>query len=140
MKNLYVGDVGDYPLRKTSEIEIEPLIIDFSVCKVTDYCKIDFDQPFIFIGKTDTEKSLVCPTEMVPDNVISQEDGWKAFRICGKLDFSLVGILAGITEVLAKKRIEVFVVSTYDTDYVLIKSEKFGVALNALQDEGYKIV
>ena len=120
--------------------KLEPLKPDFTVCKVTDYSGIDIDQPFVFTGRTDTEKSLVCPTEMTPGNAISRENGWKAFRICGKLDFSLIGILAEITKVLAKKKIGVFAVSTFDTDYVLTKSEDFRAALNALQDAGWAIL
>ena len=68
---------------QTNSICLEPLDITFSVCKVTDYSEIDPDSPFVFIERTDQEKSLVCPADMVPSNIIEREDGWEAFRICG---------------------------------------------------------
>ena len=61
------------------------------------------------------------------------DDGWKAFRIQGVLDFSLIGILAKIATVLADNGISIFVVSTYNTDYVLIKKENYQKALDILQ-------
>ncbi len=61
------------------------------------------------------------------------DDGWKAFRIQGVLDFSLIGILAKIATVLADNGISIFAVSTYNTDYVLIKKENYQKALDILQ-------
>lgn len=61
------------------------------------------------------------------------DDGWKAFRIQGILDFSLIGILAKIATVLADNGISIFAVSTYNTDYVLIKKENYQKALDILQ-------
>lgn len=110
---------------------------EFSVCKVEDYSLINKENMF-FAGKTDEENSLVCPTDYVPANTTERSDGWKAFRIQGILDFSLIGILAEITNILASKNIAVFVVSTYNTDYVLVKKEKFAFALNTLINNGYK--
>ena len=63
---------------------IEPLSVVFSVCKVSDYSGIDIDRPFVFTGRTDQEKSLVCPTDLVPDNTTDRDDGWRGFRIKGK--------------------------------------------------------
>ena len=117
---------------------IESLPQRFSVCKVEDYSGIDIEQPFVFTGCTDEEKSLVCPTGMAPENTTSREDGWRAFRICGELDFSLIGILAGITRVMADAGIGIFAISTYNTDYVLVKGNDFEKAKKALADAGYK--
>lgn len=69
-------------------LEIKVLDYDFSVCKVKDYSQVDMDIEFCFTGTTDEEKSLVCLTSMVPENVIERDDGWKAFRIQGVLDYS----------------------------------------------------
>lgn len=63
----------------------------FSVCKVADYSKVNLESDFCFIGKTDEENSLVCLTEAVPDNTTERDDGWKAFRIQGVLDFHWLG-------------------------------------------------
>ena len=94
---------------------------------------------FTFASATDAERSLVCPVDAVPENTVARDDGWRAFRVCGTLDFSLIGILAGISRVLADAGIGIFAVSTYDTDYVLVKSGDFGRALDALCDAGYRI-
>lgn len=121
-------------------MELKRLEHDFSVCKVTDYNSADLTQEFCFIGKTDEELSLVCITENVPDNTIEREDGWKGFRIQGVLDFSLIGILARISGILADHKIGIFVVSTYNTDYVLVKEANFDSALDVLEQEGYTVV
>lgn len=118
---------------------LEPMKIPFSVCKVEDYSGVDIDQPFVFTGRTDQEKSLVCPTDTVPDNTLVRDDGWRAFRICGELDFSLIGILAGISKILADNAIGIFAISTFNTDYILTKEENFDKALKVLADAGYQV-
>ena len=126
--------------RETKSISLEPLEIDFSICRVEDYSRIDLQQPFVFTGSTDQEKSLVCPTDIVPKNTITREDGWRAVRICGELDFSLIGILAGIAQILAEKRIGIFAISTFSTDYVLTKEVEYEKAIHALKEAGYSII
>ena len=121
-------------------MEIKRISQDFSVCQVKDYSLVNLDSEYNFIGKTDEEKSLVCITSDVPENAIKRDDGWKAFRIQGVLDFSLIGILAKIATILADNGISIFAVSTYNTDYVLIKKENYQKALEVLQATGYKIV
>ena len=121
-------------------MEIKKLNQDFSVCKVTDYSLVKLNAEYSFIGKTDEEKSLVCITGDVPPNVIQRDAGWKGFLIQGILDFSLIGILAEIAGILAKNSISVFVISTYNTDYVFIKKENYEKALDILKQSGYKIV
>ena len=118
---------------------IEPVDQVFTVCKVEDYSGVDFESPFCFTGRTDEEKSLVCPADQVPDNTIGREDGWRAFRICGELDFSLIGILARISGILADHRIGIFAISTFNTDYILMKEESFEKALSVQQNAGYRI-
>lgn len=121
-------------------MEIKKIDCDFSVCKVKDYSLVKLDSEYCFIGKTDEEKSLVCVTEEVPANTTEREDGWKAFRIQGVLDFSLIGILSKISGILAENKIGIFAISTFNTDYVLMKEENYQKALNALGSAGYKIV
>ena len=121
-------------------MELKKIKSDFSVCKVEDYSLVDLDSEFCFIGKTDEEKSLVCRTEDVPANTIERDDGWKAFRIQGILDFSLNGILSNISKILADNKIGIFAVSTYNTDYVLTKAENFQTAIDVLEKDGYQIV
>lgn len=118
---------------------VEKIDHNFSVCKVKDYSKVNYQSEYYFIGRTDEENSLVCMTEDVPDNVAERDDGWKAFRIQGTLDFSLIGILSGISALLAENKIGIFVISTYNTDYILTKEEDFPKALKVLLDAGYEI-
>lgn len=120
-------------------MKLKVLKHEFSVCKVRDYSQINFDSEYTFTGKTDEENSLVCLTDHVPENVTERDDGWRAFRIQGVLDFSLIGILAGISKVLAEHKIGIFVISTFNTDYVMVKKENDKKALAILADAGYEI-
>lgn len=121
-------------------MEIKKIDYDFSVCKVKDFSKVNLDNAYCFIGKTDEENSLVCITENIPENVTEREDGWKAFRIQGMLDFSLIGILAKISALLAENKIGIFAISTYNTDYILTKKDNYERALEVLADAGYQVV
>ena len=121
-------------------MEIKKIHQEFSVCQVEDYSLVNLDSEYSFIGKTDEEKSLVCITSEIPSNVIQRDDGWKALRIQGVLEFSLIGILSKIAAILADNNISIFVVSTYNTDYLLIKKENYEKALTALENADYKII
>ena len=120
-------------------MEIKKVYQEFSVCQVKDYSLVNLNSDFCFLGKTDEEKSLVCITGEVPSNAIKCEDGWKAFRIQGVLDFSLIGILSKIASILAANNISIFAVSTYNTDYVFVKKENYQKGLALLQASGYQI-
>ena len=138
-RNLHKRLTKELRLDPEYKIHLRPLDVVFSVCKVNDYSGIDFTRPFCFIGSTDEEKSLVCPEEMVPENTVERDDGWRGFRIIGQLDFSLIGILARISKVLAANEIGIFAISTYNTDYVLTKEKDFRKALDTLKGAGYEI-
>ncbi|MDO5729546.1 MAG: ACT domain-containing protein [Actinomycetaceae bacterium] len=111
-----------------------------TVCQVNSQEDIDTQASIFFVGRTDEELSLVCPTESVPDNTIKREDGWRAFRIEGVLDFALTGILAPIAQLMADHSIGIFAVSTFNTDYVLVKANDLERALALLDDANYEIV
>ncbi|MBP3633731.1 MAG: ACT domain-containing protein [Oscillospiraceae bacterium] len=85
-------------------------------------------------------RTLVCKTEDTPACTTEREDGWKGFYIEGVLDFSLVGILAKLSGLLAEHKIGIFAVSTFNTDYILVKAENFDQALAVLSDAGYEVV
>ncbi len=121
-------------------MEIKKINGDFSICKVPDLSFVHVESEYCFIGKTDEEISVVCRTEHVPQNAVEREDGWKAFRIQGVLDFSLIGVLSGISAILAEQQIGIFVLSTYNTDYILTKSENYSSAVSSLKRVGYSIV
>lgn len=120
-------------------MELQVIDQPLSVCKISDISMADLSSDIYFIGKTDEEISLVCSSGSVPAETLEREDGWRAFRIAGTLDFSLVGILSKISGILADNKIGIFAVSTYNTDYILVKEENFERALALLADAGYSI-
>ena len=120
-------------------MELKALPYALTVCKLADLSAPDLNQDFYFLARTDEELSLVCRTEDTPANTTDRDDGWRAFRIEGVLDFSLVGILARISAILAARNIGIFAVSTFNTDYILVKKENLSSALDALEKEGYEV-
>ena len=121
-------------------MKLKKLEYDLTVCKVQDISDIDMTAGFYFIGKTDEELSLVCKTEDTPVKAVERDNWWKGFRIQGTLDFSLVGILSKLSGILADYKIGIFAVSTYNTDYILVKEDNFDRALKVLVAEGYTVV
>jgi len=124
-------------------MNLKRISAEFSVCKLTgpmDWGKLNEISGFWFLGKTDEELSLVCETASVPENTVEREDGFLAFRIEGILDFSLIGILSKISTVLADHGIGIFAVSTFNTDYILVKKENYEKALNHLETAGYTVI
>lgn len=121
-------------------MELEILPYELTVCQVRDLSCIDLNNAFYFLGRTDREISLVCPTENTPAATVAHEDGWRGFRIRGTLDFSLVGVLSRLSGALAESGIGIFAVSTYDTDYILVKKEDLDLSLDVLAAKGYNII
>ncbi|MCQ2433216.1 MAG: ACT domain-containing protein, partial [Clostridia bacterium] len=72
------------------------------------------------------------------EDIADREDGWCAFRIIGTLDFSLIGILAPIADILAENKIGILALSTFNTDYVFIKAENKEKAVTVLTAAGYR--
>lgn len=103
---------------------------------MTDHSGVSLADDFVFPQKTDTECSLVCRRERIPANAYQTEAGFGMMRVAGTLDFSLTGILACIAQALAGENISIFAVSTYDTDYILVKQSCYeravGIAQQAL--------
>ena len=122
-----------------SIMELKILEHRLSVCKVSDVSAIDLKSDFFFLGKTDEELSLVCKTDEIPSKTTAREDGWRGFRIQGVLDFSLIGILSELSGILAEHQIGIFAISTYNTDYILVKEADLDRALEVLASEGYTI-
>lgn len=121
-------------------LTIKPITEEFAVCQVEDYSQVNLENPFVFTGATDDEKSLVCPIALVPENALSVDKTWSAFRIEGVLDFSLIGILSKISSLLAENNIGIFAISTYNTDYILTKTTDFQSSLRVLEEAGYQIL
>ncbi|MGE3808242.1 MAG: ACT domain-containing protein, partial [Gemmataceae bacterium] len=93
---------------------------------------------FCSITRTPEELSVVCPEAVVPENVRS-EPGWRCLHVVGKFDFAVVGMIASLTGPLAAAGISVFVLSTFDTDYVLVKDSDLGRAVETLEAAGNRV-
>ena len=120
-------------------MELKILDGRMSVCRLEKLADADLHAELYFLGKTDEELSLVCRTEDAPALALARDDGWRGFRIQGELDFSLVGVLSRLSGILAAQNIGIFAVSTYNTDYILVKRENFVRALDALESAGYRV-
>ncbi len=89
------------------------------------------DDTFFSISRTDNELSIVCPENRVPNN-IEVEKNWRTIKVLGPLDFSLTGILASIANALSEAKISIFAISTFDTDYILVKNKNLERAIKVL--------
>lgn len=121
----------------------------YSICRLEAASAIPdwaLNSNFVSITRTMEELSIVCCQKYIPADIpddiqcIQHVGGWKALKVEGPLDFGLTGILSGISKVLADKEISIFAVSTYDTDYILIRKEKLEMAVQALLDEEFEVL
>ena len=119
---------------------LQILPYDLTVCKIPKTEDFGKDKDFYFLGVTDEEISLVCRTVDVPRSAERREDGWKGMRIAGALDFSLTGILSKISTCLADAGIGIFAVSTFNTDYVMVKEKDLERAVDTLKENGYEVM
>lgn len=95
---------------------------------------IDWSDPFVTVSRTRDELSVVCPEARVPAEA-KAERGWRGFKVEGPLDFALTGILARLAAPLAEAGISIFAISTYDTDYLLVRTGDLEAATSVLQRE-----
>lgn len=102
--------------------------------EIPDWAKGDF----LSITRTSNELSIVCCQENVPEHV-KCERGWRYFMIDEKLDFFFVGILSFLSGILARQGISIFAVSTFDTDYILVKENHLDKAVQVLEQEGFRV-
>jgi hypothetical protein len=110
-----------------------------SLASDIDIPKAVFSAPIFFIAKTYEETSIVLPQgiSITSDEV---ETDWQAFEVVGPLDFTLTGILSKISTILADEKISIFAISTFDTDYILVKSKNVSLATAALIANDYQII
>jgi len=95
-------------------------------------------QAFCSVTSTKEEVSVVCATGTL-GGALKVEDGWRALKIAGLLDFSLVGVLAEASGILAAAKVSIFAISTFDTDYLLVKAGKLDDAISALEGGGHSV-
>ena len=93
---------------------------------------------FQSVTRTTEELSIVCDSHDIPAEVAAERD-WSCLCVAGRLDFALTGVLASLAEPLAKAGISIFVVSTYDTDYVLVRTRALADAVAALRNAGHDV-
>jgi len=100
--------------------------------------KAVLDSKFFWIAKTHEELSMVCESKILPHKG-EVSKGWSCIKVDVKLDFELTGIIAGLSSVLAKAAVSIFALSTFDTDYILVKSEQIEKAAEVLKNSGFDI-
>ena len=126
-------------LRKTvMGVAMTLQIVDknFSVYKVKDLPGEILDHEFTFISRTDRELSVISETHLVPKDCLIVEHGWNCFRIAEDASFGKYGMIAFLANIIAAEKTSTLVVGTYDTDYLMIKKEKFQQVIQALKDHG----
>ena len=115
----------------------------FAICRLSPQQPLpnwlSYVGTLISVTCTSDECSIVCPEERVPQDVQS-ERGWKAIKVLGPLDFSLTGILASLATTLANEQIPLFALSTFDTDYLLIKEIFIQQAQDVLTQSGHTFI
>lgn len=117
-------------------ITLQVIKEQFAVCRLSpkepipNWVQLDSDY-FSSITKTKDELSIVCLQAWVPEN-IKAEKNWRMFKIKGHLDFALVGILKRVITPLSENGISIYAISTFDTDYVLVKESEFERAMELL--------
>ena len=124
-----------------TEIILELLDKKYSVYKFDTSYQIDnkiFNNDFVSVTKTKNEISVVAITGLF-EHFIRKEDNWKILKIDGMLDFTLIGIISKISTILANNGISVFVISTYNTDYIMVKEDKLEETIKVLEKNKYKI-
>lgn len=114
-----------------------------SVCKLPADAPWPVPEPgpsFWSVTRTENEVSVVCPEDQAPTGEhVRVETDWRALEVAGPLEFSMVGVMAGLTAPLADVDVSVFVVSTYDTDYVLVHAAALERAVEALRAAGHTV-
>ncbi|WP_168427359.1 ACT domain-containing protein [Candidatus Colwellia aromaticivorans] len=114
----------------------------FTIHRLPEHSEIPpqvFKAPIYFIGKTFDEVSIVLPDNIAIDSDKS-EPNWLALQVVGPLDFSLTGILSNIAAILANEKISIFAISTFDTDYILVKKDTVSTAINVLNANDYHVL
>lgn len=110
----------------------------YAVCKLKSTC-LPPAEGFLSVTVTGEEVSLVCRQESIPENAAEVQRDFALMKVEGPLDFSLIGILAGISGVLAEEKISIFCISTYDTDYLLVRQKDAARGIQTLRRHGYEV-
>jgi hypothetical protein len=96
------------------------------------------ESSFYWLSKTDEELTIVCDSSIELGGGVKNA-GWSCFKVLGPIDFSVIGVLAGISAVMASAHISIFSLSTFNTDYILVKSAHLERAKTVLGEAGYDV-
>jgi hypothetical protein len=124
---------------KPLNLSIHPL--NFAVCQLPTDASVPqqtLQAPFYALTRTEDELSLVVPENFAPPEA-KVEAGWRCLKVVGPLDFALTGILANLATALAEAGVAIFAISTYDTDYILVKAVDLETAIQSLQAVGHHV-
>ncbi len=122
-------------------LKLNVLGVSLSICRLGPADPVPhwaWTGPFACVVRTGEELSVVCAATSVPEGV-KVEPGWRALAVEGPLDVSLTGIMAGLTDPLAKASIPIFALSTFDTDYLLVPERHLRRAVDVLRASGYEV-
>jgi uncharacterized protein len=125
-----------------TQLTLELLDEPFTIHRLNPFAKIPdevFGEAFFSIVKTKEELSIVCRNSLTLNSERCDKI-WSCIKVSGLLELSATGILAKLSKVLADARISIFAISTYDTDYILVKADKAVEAVAALKDAGYQFM
>jgi uncharacterized protein len=122
-------------------VHLRPLPKQYAVCRMDPTHELSLPTnggDFYCITRTSEELSVVCTEDLAPGEA-TVERAWSGLVVDGPLDFSLTGILSAIAEPLARAGIPIFAVSTYDTDYVFMKTDRYTDAISAMESAGHTV-
>ena len=122
---------------------LEVLLNEYTICQFPPDAPIPYDTwaqggDLTALIRTPVELTLVCQGDNIPANV-RNEPGWRAIKVAGPLEFSMVGVLASLSSTLAQAGVSIFVLSTFDTDYLLVKAAQLEEAIQAFLAAGHQI-
>ena len=122
-------------------LDLTVLEEDLSICRLDAGAEVPawaMRTTFFSVTRTQDELSVVCPEEFVPEDAY-RERGWRALKLGGPLDLSMIGILASVAAPLAEVGASIFTVSTFDTDYVLVRGTQLDLAVDTLRENGHRV-
>lgn len=135
-------EIGGTRAMTDKSVSLQLLPENLAICRLKPDSQVPdwiMQSSFYSVTRTLDEVSVVCPEEFVPEGT-EAERGWKVLRVEGPLAFSMTGVLACLTAPLAQAGISIFVLSTYDTDYLLVRDGDVASAIVALQGAGHTVV
>ena len=115
---------------------------EYSICRLPAGAEIPANlrrtDSFVSISRTADELSIVCLSDLAPSNCESRSDDWRCLRFNGKFDLSLTGVLSSVLSPLAASQISVFTISTFDTDYILVRGSELPRTIEVLTQAGHR--